>query len=149
MNNKLSKAFIKHYNVCFSALKGLINRLQNLWKLHTFWNLLHKPWHNNIFKIMKFFEIFFWKLFKEYSKKYSTKSRWVQLVLSCLHPLTIHGNQHTWAYPVVVTLNRLVLWLFMVTNTLELIIGQIQSYGTIEGTQLWDMSKDKFWGSIN
>ncbi len=29
MNNKLSKALIKHYNACFLALKGFINRLQN------------------------------------------------------------------------------------------------------------------------
>ncbi len=29
MNNKLSKAFIKHYNMWFLTLKGLINKLEN------------------------------------------------------------------------------------------------------------------------
>ncbi len=29
MNKKFSKTFIKDYNVCFSTLKGLINRLEN------------------------------------------------------------------------------------------------------------------------
>ncbi len=40
----------------FHPLKGFINRLQNFWKLHIFWNLFHKPWHNNILKIIKKFE---------------------------------------------------------------------------------------------
>jgi hypothetical protein len=56
MNKKLSKTFIIHYNMCFLALKGFINRLQNFWKLHISWNLLHKPWHNNISKKFKNFE---------------------------------------------------------------------------------------------
>ncbi len=89
MNNKLSKTFIKHCNTCFLTLKGFINRLQNFWQLDIFWNILHKPWHNNIFKIINFFEIFL-KLKKNYSKKYSTKrnpkNRRVWFVLSCLHP---------------------------------------------------------------
>jgi hypothetical protein len=36
MDNKLSKTLIKHYNACFLALKGIINRLQNFQKLHIF-----------------------------------------------------------------------------------------------------------------
>jgi hypothetical protein len=35
------------------TLKGFINELQNFWKLHIFWNVLHKPWHNNILKFYK------------------------------------------------------------------------------------------------
>jgi hypothetical protein len=60
MNNKV--------NECLLTLKRLINKLQNFWKLHIFWNILHKPWHNNVFKIIKSFE-FFLKTFKEYSIK--------------------------------------------------------------------------------
>jgi hypothetical protein len=56
MNNNLSKTFIKHCNTCFLAQKWLINRLQNFWQLHIFWNLLHKPWRNNIKIIIKYFE---------------------------------------------------------------------------------------------
>jgi hypothetical protein len=59
MNNKLSKTLIKHYNAFFLTLKGLINRLQNFWKLLIFWNILHKPLHNNIKKIINTFEEFF------------------------------------------------------------------------------------------
>jgi hypothetical protein len=47
-HKKFSKTFIKHCNVCFLALKRLINRLPNFWKLHVSWNLLHKISHNNI-----------------------------------------------------------------------------------------------------
>jgi hypothetical protein len=50
MNNKHSKTFIKHYNNL--TLKGFVNKFQNFWKLHIFWNILHKPWHNNILKII-------------------------------------------------------------------------------------------------
>jgi hypothetical protein len=34
MNKKFLKTLIKHCNACFLALKGLINRFQNFWKLH-------------------------------------------------------------------------------------------------------------------
>jgi hypothetical protein len=88
MNNKLSKTLIEHYNTCFLTLKGLINRFQNFWNLHIFRNLLHKPWHNDIKKIIKNFEKKI-EEFKEYSRKYSPKSnpksRWMQLLLSSLH----------------------------------------------------------------
>jgi hypothetical protein len=57
MNKKLSKTFIKHCNACLLTLKGLINRLQEIWKLYISWNLLHKPW-----KII-------WKKFKDFWKK--------------------------------------------------------------------------------
>jgi hypothetical protein len=73
MNKKLSIAFIKHYSACFLAVKVFINRLQNFWKLCIFWNLLHKPWHNNIF-FKNLIWIFFWRFFKMYSKKYLPKA---------------------------------------------------------------------------
>jgi len=56
MNIKLSKALIKHCNTFFLTLKKLINGLQFFWKVHIFWNSLHKPWHNNIKKNLKIFE---------------------------------------------------------------------------------------------
>jgi hypothetical protein len=68
----------------FLALKGLINRFQNFWKLLIFWNLSHKPWHNHIKNYKKIWR-HFWRLFKEHSKKYSTKSKWVWFMLSHLH----------------------------------------------------------------
>jgi len=52
MNKNLSKKLIKHCNACFSTVKIFINTFQNCWKLHIFWNILHKPWHNN-FKILE------------------------------------------------------------------------------------------------
>jgi hypothetical protein len=72
MNNKLSKTLIKHCNTSFLTLKGFINRLQNFWKLHIFWNLLHKPWHNNIKKIINIFELFF-EILNEYLKNITPK----------------------------------------------------------------------------
>jgi hypothetical protein len=45
---KAFKTLIKHCNVCFLTLKGFTNRFQKNWKLYISWNLLHKPWHNNI-----------------------------------------------------------------------------------------------------
>jgi hypothetical protein len=47
----------EHYNAYFFTLKKLINRLQNFWQLHIFWNILYYPWHNNN-KIIKIFEFF-------------------------------------------------------------------------------------------
>jgi len=42
MNNKLSKAFIKHYKVCFLILKELVNIFQFFENYIYFENLLHK-----------------------------------------------------------------------------------------------------------
>jgi hypothetical protein len=64
INNKLLKTFIKHYNMCFLAIKWFINKLQFFWKLHIFWNLLHKHWHNNILKIYKKI----WRIFEDFLK---------------------------------------------------------------------------------
>jgi len=50
------------------TLKGYINRLQNFWNLYIFWNILHKPWHNNVKIFFQNFEVF-WKKFKEYFKE--------------------------------------------------------------------------------
>jgi hypothetical protein len=71
MNNKLSKTLIKHCNECFLALKRLINRLQNFWKLHIFWDFLHKLWYNNFKNFIKIKKnwIFFLKLKKKISPK--------------------------------------------------------------------------------
>jgi hypothetical protein len=63
MNNELSKALIEHCSTCFLALKGLINRLQKISKLNIFGNLLHKPSHNNMKKILKNFEDFLKNIF--------------------------------------------------------------------------------------
>jgi hypothetical protein len=94
MNIKLSKALIKHCNAFFLTRKKLINGLQFFWKVHIFWNFLHKPWHNNIKKNLKIFEEFLENFFKKYSKEYSPKNnplnRQVQLMLSHLHPLQIY-----------------------------------------------------------
>jgi len=35
MTKKIKETFIKHDNVCFLTLKGLINKLQFFFKLHT------------------------------------------------------------------------------------------------------------------
>jgi len=53
MNNKLSKTLFKHCNMCFLALKGLINIFQKIWKLHIFWIFKYKPWHYNFLNIFK------------------------------------------------------------------------------------------------
>jgi hypothetical protein len=77
MNNKLSKSFNIVTHV-FKHLKGLINRFQNFWKLNIFWNLLHKPWHNNITKIIlknwKKFEDFFKNILKNTPPKVVPKA---------------------------------------------------------------------------
>jgi hypothetical protein len=70
MNYKLSKAFIKQYNTCFLAPKWFINQLQFFWKLHIFWNLLHKHWHNNTLKNWRLF----WRLFKDFLKNIPPKA---------------------------------------------------------------------------
>jgi hypothetical protein len=73
MNKNLLKTLIKQCNACFLALKGLINRLQNFWKLHLFWDILHKPWYN-IIKILKyFFEDFLEDFLKNILKNISPK----------------------------------------------------------------------------
>jgi hypothetical protein len=56
MNNKFPKTFIKHYNTCFLTLKGLIINFKTFDNYIYIWNLLHKPWHNNIKKIIRIFE---------------------------------------------------------------------------------------------
>jgi hypothetical protein len=67
---------------CFLALKGLINRLQNFWQLHIFWNFLHKPWHNNIFKIIKKIEFFLKTFQRIFHQKQSEK----QVGAACVIP---------------------------------------------------------------
>jgi hypothetical protein len=53
MNNKLSKALIKHCNMQFLALKGFINKIQFFLKIPYILKFLHKPLHNDIKKIIK------------------------------------------------------------------------------------------------
>jgi hypothetical protein len=84
MNNKLSKALIEHYNTCFLTLKGIINIFQKTWKLHIFWNVLHKPWHNNIKKNYIYFLRMFWGLFKNLLKNDSSKSLTYSFLCICL-----------------------------------------------------------------
>jgi hypothetical protein len=85
MNNECWKTLIKHYNVCFLTLKWHINRLQNFWKLYIFWNILYKPWNNNIFKIILKIN-FFKRLYKKYYPKNNSKNMRLWFVLSGLHP---------------------------------------------------------------
>jgi hypothetical protein len=85
MNNKLSTTFIRHCNACFLTLKGFINRFQNFWKLHIFWNLLHQPRHNNILKIISIFEEFLKNMFLKFPSKQSQKQANATCVIPFAH----------------------------------------------------------------
>jgi hypothetical protein len=87
MNNKFSKTLIKHCNAYFLTLKEFINRFQNFWKLHIFSNLLHKPWHNNIKKIIKKFWNFLKNILRNMPSK-ASKCSLCYFVCTLLHPFT-------------------------------------------------------------
>jgi hypothetical protein len=90
--------------MCLLTLKWLMNIFQNFWKLCIFWNLLHKPWRNNINfkKIWILFWRFFRKHFKEYflkcSLKNSPKSKRVWFMLSHLHSYNLMNYFLHWTY---------------------------------------------------